>query len=244
MKSLLISALTLPFIACGSAPKPAPVAPEPPPPPPPEAPLPTLSGDDQVPERFQKTFRTWLKDDVPGVYSRVVEVREVSNAVAVVLERRIEMGGECRVGPSTLDIIHDEGKEPEISIEHFGDDCCPGTTCAMAPLSWHLRYIKAVADKDLAALSLLVSAKKKLAYRLVTPDGKSKKTYGKKDIAAGKLMSPPGCGFVDTRPSCGDPNPKTGAFQCACHGGGYHVTYDWVKEGDGFALVAIDEQSD
>ena len=49
-------------------------------------------------------------------------------------------------------------------------------------------------------------------------------------------------GFISLQPSCGEPDAK-GKFQCRCDGGGYHVTYDWEKEGDTFVIVAISEES-
>jgi len=247
--SLLLGALVaLPIAACGSTPK----APPPAPAPEPivvikEEPLPSIAGDEQVPERFKRSFGEFLKGAEGGGYARVIEVREVSNAVAIVLERRLETLQSCRVGPSTLEIVDDEG-ERTTDVVHFGEDCCPGTTCEMGPMSWNLRYLKALADDDLGAFAALVPAKKKLKYKLVaaTESGApktSKQAYSRKDIAAGKFKSPPDCGFVDTRPSCREPDVKTGAFQCACDGGGYHVTYDWEKEGEGYVLVAIDESS-
>lgn len=237
---LLVATLT----ACGSTQKPPPApAPEPIVEAPKEEPLPHIDGDGQVPERFAKAFGEWLRDEnAGGIYTRVVTVSEVSNAVSLVVERRIEMNGECRIGPSTIEIIEEAG-ETKAEATHFGEDCCPDTRCEMTPDSWNLRYIHAVDAKDPKALSVLFAATKKLKYELVTPDGKSKKTWSRKDIAAGKFVNPPGCGFIDTRPSCGEPDAKTGAFTCRCDGGGTHTEFNWEKEGDGFVIVSINESS-
>ena len=108
-----------------------------------------------------------------------------------------------------------------------------------------------VAGRPVAAAPLprilagLVPAKGKLTYHLVTGgDGKvsdTKRTFTRKDIAAGKLVNPPGCHFIETRPDCAPPDATSGAVQCSCHGGGYHVTYDWKREGDAMVIVKIDE---
>lgn len=234
------TALVTTLGACGSAPKPAP-APEPPPVEVvPEKPLLTLPGE-SVPEAYQRPLSDFLEQDMSKIFQRVLEVSEVSNAISIVLERKIEQGGECRIGPTTVEIITENGAT-NTNATHFGEDCCPGTTCAMLPTSWNLRYINAVKSKDLAALAQLFPNKKKVAYSLVTPEAKSKKSWSRKDIAAGKFVNPPTCGFIDTRPACGEPDAK-GAFQCQCDGGGYHVTYDWAKEGDTFVIVKIDESS-
>jgi hypothetical protein len=231
---------------CASAPQPKAepvvvVEPEPEP-----EPLPSIPGDDKVPERFRKAFGEWLKGDEASVYSRVVEVSEVSNALSVVVTRRYEGDGECRTGPSTVEFMEQDGAF-QTEVTHFGDDCCPGTTCAVSNLGYNLRWIAAVAGKDWAALSALVPAKGKLTWELVTSDGdkvkKVRKSFTRKDIAAGKGENLPGCGFINTRPDCELPDPKTGGFTCSCNGGGTHTTYTWKKDGDAMVVVRIDESS-
>jgi len=237
----LFTSLFATLAACGSAPKPMP-APEPPPVVVvPEKPLLTLPGE-EVPLAYKRPLSDFLEQDASKIFQRVLTVSEVSNAVSIVLERKIEENGQCRIGPTTVEIVTENGAT-NTDATHFGEDCCPGTTCEMLPTSWNLRYINAVQSKDLAALSLLFPSKKKVAYSLVTPEAKSKKSYSRKDIAAGKLVNPPSCGFIETRPACEGPDAKTGAFQCKCDGGGYHVTYDWAKEGDTFVIVKIDESN-
>lgn len=231
--------------ACGSAPKPAPPPPEPivEAPEEEEEPLPHIDGDAQVPERFAKAFGEWLRaENAGGAFTRVITVSEVSNAVTVVVERHLEMGGECRIGPSAIELTLEDDGDITSEATHFGEDCCPGTQCEMTPDSWNLRYIHAVDAEDDQALSLLFPAKKKVKYKLATPEGTTKEAWSRKDIAAGKFAAP-GCGFVDTRPSCGEPDPKTGAFTCRCDGGGTHTELNWQKEGDGFVIVSIDESS-
>ena len=233
---------------CASAPPPkaeAVVVTEPEPEPIAE-PLPSLPGDDKVPERFRKAFGEWLKEDAASIYTRVVEVSEVSNAVSVVVMRQYEGDGECRTGPSTLELIEQDGAI-EADITHFGDDCCPGTTCAVSNHGYNLRWIAAVESKDWAALAGLVPARGKLTWELVTRDGekvkKVRKSFTRKDIAAGKADNLPGCGFIYMRPDCEEVDPATGGFTCSCNGGGSHTTYTWKKEGDAMVVSRIDETS-
>jgi len=240
--SIVTAFLALLIGACGSTPKPVPT-PEPEPVVViPEKPLLRLPGDENVPEAYRRALSDFLEQDLSKMYQRVIEVSEVSNAVSIVLERKIEMEGSCRIGPSTIELMVENG-ETKTESTHFGEDCCPGSPCAMVPDSWNLRYINTIKGDDLTALSKLVPAKKKLAYTLVTPEGKTKKSFSRKDVAGGKFVNPPTCGFVNTRPSCNAPDAKTGAFQCQCNGGGYQVTYDWAKEGDTFVIIKIDESS-
>lgn len=237
-------ALVLSLGACASAPPPVQVPVEEPrviq-----EKPLLNLPGE-TVPEAYARAFSDFLEEDVAKVYQRVVEVSEISNALELVVERRVESEGMCQVGPSVVSFVQKDDGTLAREVAHFGDDCCPGTVCLMLPSSWNLRYINAVKSKDLAALAALVPAKKKLKYNFVgaTESGteKSKKQFSRKDVAAGKFTNPPGCGFINLQPSCGEPDAK-GKFQCRCDGGGYHVTYDWEKEGDTFVIVAISEES-
>jgi hypothetical protein len=232
-------------IACASTPVP--------PPPPAPAPatvtepaLPTLEADDKVPAAYLQDFRAWLRDDHAGIYRRVISVEEVGQGVSVVLERQLTVGGECRVGPSTLTTFASESGFKH-NIEHFGDDCCPGSTCAPTPQAYNLRWLQAVAAKDWAKLEQLVPTKGKLTYELAdASEGrvkKSKKTYTRRDVAAGNFDMAPGCGFVHTKPSCGDADPKTGAFTCRCDGGGTHTSFEWKREGDGMVVVRIEASS-
>ncbi len=230
--------------ACASAPPPPP-PPEPEPVVIPEKPILNLPGE-AIPADYARAFSDFLEEDVGKIYQRVVEVSEISNAVDIQLERRFEVEGMCHVGPSVVSFTKKDDGSLEREIAHFGEDCCPGATCLMVPNGWNLRYINAVKANDLAALSALVPAKKKLKYSFVGGSegkvDKSKKQFSRKDVAAGKFTNPPGCGFINMAPSCGEPDAK-GKFQCRCDAGGYHVTYDWEKEGDTFVIVSISEES-
>lgn len=242
MKLSLMSILTSLALGCGSVEtKPAPTPAEPTPVAPAPEPLPRIAGDEQVPEKFKTPFGEWLRaENGAGSYQKVVEVSEISNAVTIVLERKTEEGGVCRVGPSTLE-LYEESTGLKTSLRDFGQDCCPGTTCERDPDGWNLAYIKAVAANDLTTLATFVSAKKKLTYTLTTPDGKTKRVVGPKDFGARKPPNLPGCGFIDTAPSCEPATAK--GFTCSCTGGGTNATFEWVKDGDKFVIVKIDESS-
>lgn len=212
-------------------------------------PPPALAGDDKLDERWRPLFREWLitaKDQ--AAYVAVVDTMVVANGASVVLRRHVEAGGACREGPSTLSIIQDEGAAPTFEVVDFGDDCCAGTECKRTEQSWNLRFLGALAAKDAKVLASLVPAKGKLVWNATwaSEDGKGGKKsqrLSRKDVAAGKLADAPGCGFINTTPACDPVDAKGKGFTCTCHGGGYHVTYHWQKEGAGFVLVRIDEDS-
>jgi hypothetical protein len=214
----------------------------------PARPLATLAGDDKIDERWRTPFRTWLTAAGETSYVEVIDTQIVSNSAAIVLRRHTEQGGECREGPSTLTIIQDEGAEPSYEVTDFGDDCCAGTECKRTEQSWNLRYLKTVEAKDWPGLAKLAPARGKLVLHATwaTDDGKGgeqTRRLTRKEIAAGKLTDPPGCGFINTTPTCEPRDARGKGFTCACNGGGYHVTYRWQKEGAGFVLARIDEDS-
>jgi hypothetical protein len=227
-----------------------PVEPEAPPEPPeeviPPTPLATLAGDDKIAEPWRTRFRTWLTEQAANPFTEVIKSEEITNSVSLVLRRRIESNGECREGPSRLTLVYES---PEVDLQHFGQDCCPGTACTRDPQSWNLRYLNALVAKDWSTLALLVPAKGKLMSNTTTvgthvsAGPKSSRKFTRKDVAAGKFDDGPGCDLVYTAPSCGPLNAQGTEFTCACDGGGYHVDYTWKKEGAGFVLSRIDEQS-
>jgi hypothetical protein len=165
----------------------------------------------------------------------------VSNAASLVLLRHTEGNGACFEGPSKLDLIeYESGGELTVELQHFGDDCCPGTRCTRGPDGWNLRYLALLAAKNWQELSLLVPAKKKLTSVV---NGEKPSTFSRKDVANGRFADAPSCGFMYNVTSCSELDEKTASFSCRCDGGGYHVTYDWEREGEGFVLVAISESS-
>ncbi len=203
----------------------------------------TLPGDEQLPEPWRARFRAWLGSETKPTYVAVTRVEITSNAASVVLQRRTQVDGVCLQGPSKLDLIQYEGT-PELTrdVLHFGDDCCPGTQCVRTSEGWNLHYLTLLADKNWKELSLLVPAKRKLVW---TVNGGEVPTVEltRKQVAAGKLQQAPDCGLVYNVPSCDDIDDKAAGFSCRCDGGGYHVTYDWEREGTGFVLVHVVEES-
>ena len=173
----------------------------------------------------------------------VTRVEVVSNSVSVVLQRRSEVDGVCLQGPSKLDLIQYEGA-PELTqeIRHFGDDCCPGTECVRTSEGWNLHYLSLLVDKNWKELAMLVPTKRKLVWSI---NGGEQPTVQltRKQVAAGKLESAPGCGLVYDEPNCDALDDKAAGFTCRCDGGGYHVSYEWEREGAGFVLVGIAEDS-
>ena len=228
--------------AAESAPTaPAPAAQQPPPVKITGSTLAILKGDEALPEPWLSRFRAWLSAQEDPPYTAVTETLVVSNAASVVLLRHTEGNGNCYEGPSKLELIeYETGGELPVELDHFGDDCCPGTTCTRAPDGWNLRYLSLLAAKDWAALSQLVPAKKKLVSVV---NGEKPSTFSRKDVANGRFSDAPSCGFMYNVTGCSDLDAKMASFTCRCDGGGYHVTYDWEREGDGFVLVSISESS-
>jgi hypothetical protein len=173
----------------------------------------------------------------------VTRVDVLTNFMYVVLRRRAEVGGVCLQGPSTLSLDQSAGS-PEITqeIQHFGDDCCPGTECTRTSEGWNIHYLTLLADKNWKELSRLVPAKRKLTW---TVNGSEEPTVKltRKQVAAGQFHHAPTCGLVYDVPSCDDIDEKAAGFSCRCDGGGYHVSYEWEREGTGFVLVNIAEES-
>jgi hypothetical protein len=165
----------------------------------------------------------------------------MSNAVSVVLQRQTRVDGVCLQGPSKLDLIESEGA-PELTrdVQHFGDDCCPGTECARSSDGWYLRYLALLAAQNWQELSQLVPAKRKLVW---TINGDEEPKLTRKDVAAGRFSNAPDCGLMYNVPGCEAIDERGTGFTCRCDGGGYHVTYAWEREGSGFVLVAIAEES-
>jgi hypothetical protein len=203
--------------------------------------LSTLKGDDSLPEPWLSRFRAWLGAQENPPYAAVTETLVVSNAASLVLLRHTEGNGVCYEGPSKLDLIeYETGGELTVELEHFGDDCCPGTQCTRGPDGWNLRYLALLAAKNWQELSLLVPAKRKLSSVV---NGEKPSLFSRKDVADGRFSDAPSCGFMYNVTGCSDVDEKTASFTCRCDGGGYHVTYDWEREGDGFVLVSISENS-
>jgi hypothetical protein len=203
--------------------------------------LATLKGYESIPEPWRTRFRTWLGAERNSTYVAVTDTLVISNAVSVVLLRHTEANGVCLEGPSKLDLIECEGK-PELTreVEHFGDDCYPGTQCTRGPDGWNLRYLALLAAKNWRELSLLVPAKKKLTS---VENGEKPSTFSRKDVASGRFSDAPSCSFMYNVTGCSELDEKTAGFSCRCDGGGYHVTCEWEREGDGFVVVAISESS-
>lgn len=203
--------------------------------------LSALKGDEELPEPWRTRFRTWLSEQKNSSYVAVTAAQVVSNAVTVVLQRQATTDGVCLQGPSRLDLIENEGA-PELTreIEHFGDDCCPGTDCTRTSDGWNLRYLSLLAAKNWQELALLLPAQRKLDW-VINGDAEPKLT--RKDVAAGRFSNAPNCGLMYNVPSCDALDEKSNRFNCRCDGGGYHVTYAWEREGSGFVLVAIAESS-
>ena len=203
--------------------------------------LSTLKGDDELPEPWLSRFRAWLGKQEDAPYVAVTETFVVSNGASVLLLRHTEANGACYEGPSKLDLVeYESGGELTIELQHFGDDCCPGTQCTRGTDGWNLHYLSLLAAKDWAALSQLVPAKKNLVSVV---NGEKPSTYSRKDVASGRFSDFPSCGLVYNVTGCSDLDEKQASFTCRCDGGGYHVTYDWEREGDGFVLVQISESS-
>lgn len=203
--------------------------------------LSTLKGDEALPEPWLSRFRAWLRAQEDPPYAAVTETLVVSNAASLVLLRHTEASGVCYEGPSKLDLIeYETGGELSVELEHFGDDCCPGTQCTRGPDGWNLRYLTLLAAKDWSGLSQLVPAKKKLSS---TVNGEKPSMFSRKDVANGRFADAPSCGFMYNVTGCSEVDERTASFSCRCDGGGYHVTYDWEREGDGFVLVSISESS-
>jgi hypothetical protein len=203
--------------------------------------LSTLKGDEALPEPWLSRFRAWLSAQEAPPYEAVTETFVISNAASLVLLRHTEGDGVCYEGPSKLDLIeYETGGELTVELDHFGDDCCPGTQCTRGPDGWNLRYLSLLAAKNWQDLSLLVPAKKKLSWVV---NGEKPSTFSRKDVANGRFADAPSCGLMYNVTGCSEVDERTASFSCRCDGGGYHVTYDWEREGDGFVLVAISESS-
>jgi hypothetical protein len=203
----------------------------------------TLKGDEQLPEPWRSRFRAWLSGEKSSPYVAVLDSQVVSNAAAVVLQRRQDANGACLQGPSRLDLIEHEGtKELTREVQHFGDDCCPGTECARTPNSWNLRYLALLAARDWQQLSRLVPAKRQLVWTINGGEVPTSR-FTRKDVVAGRLQQAPSCGLIYNVPSCDALDAGGTGFTCRCDGGGSHVTYHWEREGPGFVIVAINEES-
>jgi hypothetical protein len=203
----------------------------------------SLVGDEQLPEPWRARFRTWLSAQANATYVRVTASFVISNAVSVVLERRSEKDGVCLTGPSKLDLMQDAGTEQvSAEVQDFGDDCCPGTACERTSDGWNLRYLSLLGAKNWQELALLVPAQGKLTWTINGGEVPTVKVT-RKDVAAGRFNEAPSCGFMYNVPSCDALAEGANAFTCRCDGGGYHVSYAWEREGTGFVLVSIDENS-
>lgn len=206
----------------------------------PAAILPTLKGDESLPEPWRTGFRKWLSKVDRSPYVAVTETFVTSNSVAVLLWRHTDADGICREGPSRLGLIDEGGPELNPLLEHFGDDCCPGQQCTRGPDGWNLRYLALLAAKNWKELALLVPAKKKLTSMV---NGEKPIELSRSDVAKGRFSDAPSCGLMYNETGCSELEGTRASFTCRCDGGGYHVTYEWEREGDGFVLVSISESS-
>jgi hypothetical protein len=200
-------------------------------------------GDEQLPEPWRARFRAWLSAQPKPTYVRVVDAAVISNAVSVVLERRREDKGVCWSGPTKLELVEEEGTgQLSAEAQDFGDDCCPGTECVRTSDGWNLRYLALLGAKNWRELSLLVPAQQKLVWTINGGEVPTVKVT-RKDVAAGRFKQAPNCDFMYNTPSCDPIAEGSGNFTCRCDGGGYHVSFAWEREGTGFVLVSIDENS-
>jgi hypothetical protein len=203
----------------------------------------TLPGDEQLPEPWRARFRAWLSAEVNPRYVRVIDSHVMSNAVSVVLERRTQENGVCLTGPSRLDLVQDEGAtQANAELQHFGNDCCPGSECLRTADGWNLRFLALLAAQDWQQLSLLAPAQQKLVWTINGGELPTVKLT-RKDVAAGRFRQAPNCGFMYNVPSCDELAAGSNGFTCRCDGGGYHVSYAWEREGTGFVLVSVNEDS-
>ena len=209
----------------------------------PPQPVSNLPGDEQLPEPWRTRFRAWLSAQSNRSYVRVIDSQVISNAVSVVLERRTEKAGVCLTGPSRVELIQDEEAKPaSAEVQDFGDDCCPGSECVPTSEAWNLRYLALLTAKNWPELSKLVPAQRQLVWTINGGEQPTVKLT-RKDVAAGRLHDGPNCGFMYNVPSCDGIVAGSSRFSCRCDGGGYHVRYAWEREGVGFVLVGIDEDS-
>jgi len=200
-----------------------------------------LKGDDALPEHWRSSFRAWLGAQADAPYVAITGTMVMSNAISILLLRHTEPNGVCLEGPSKLDLMEAEGtSQLAVELEHFGDDCCPGTECTRTPDGWNLRYLSLLAAKNWQELSLLVPAKKKLVS---TVNGETPSKLTRKQVASGGFSDAPSCGLMYNVTGCSEVDEKTASFTCRCDGGGYHVTYAWEREGSGFVLVETYESS-
>jgi hypothetical protein len=96
-----------------------------------------------------------------------------------------------------------------------------------------------LAAKDWVGLAQLVPATK----QLVSVVNGERSTFSRNDVGKGRFAEAPGCSLIHGATGCSEVDEKTASFTCRCDAGGYHVTYDWKREGDGFVLVRISESS-
>ena len=210
---------------------------------PPPRSLASLPGDEQLPEPWRARFRTWLSAQSNPPYVRVIDSQVISNAMSVVLERRMEKAGVCLTGPSRVELVQDEEAKPaSLEVQDFGEDCCPGSECARTSEAWNLRYLAMLTAKNWLELSKLVPAQRQLVWTINGGEQPTVKLT-RKDVAAGRFHDAPNCGFIYSLPSCEGISEGSNGFVCRCDGGGYHVRYLWEREGTGFVLVRIEEDS-
>ena len=261
-------AIALLPLACGARPEPAPqpvaakqepapVAPAPEPvaakpettvaAAPAQAPI-VFDGDNDLPPRFVAPFVAWLqRAQTAWARFKLVAASAVSNSGRALLEEQ-SGGAECRLRWLWIEAMdrEDGGGVGEVEVSRFGGDCCDGGACARDLAGHHLHLLRAVAAKDWRAVLSHVPAATTVAYALTSPAGKEEQRWKPATIEAGEAAVP-GCGPLDTLPSCDEAANAEGVFDCRCDGGGYHITYTYrlPAEPVGLAtLVAVDVQED
>jgi hypothetical protein len=207
-----------------------------------------FEGDKLLSQRFAEVFGGWTRAaEGQGASLTLVAVSEVSNAATALLEERSGAGAECRLRWVWIEAMdrEDGGGVGAVASRGFGGDCCGSEGCARTIEGQHLHLLRAIAAEDWSAVAAHVPDGESVAYSEVTPEEQEKATWSKAKIAAGEVR-PPGCGPIDTLPSC-DAAAADGSFSCRCDGGGYHISYSFgaAPAPGGLApLVGIEAQMD
>jgi hypothetical protein len=174
---------------------------------------------------------------------RVATFMALPDQLIIIFERRVGEGTACRSGLTRVTFGHDGDGWLEAERYDAGLDCCPGQACVPGPDGWQLRWNRAVDAGARAALAELV-APGGFELHVTYPgpaeegDGALLGLWTASDLREGDVEVP-GCGLVWGTPSCGEADPRTGAFVCRCDAGGSHTVFSWVGGPDGPRVAHI-----
>ncbi len=207
-----------------------------------------IPGLEQVAPGWQAEIAAW-HSSAPELAElvRVATFMALPDQLIVIFERRVGEGAACQSGLTRVTFGHDGDGWLTAERLDAGLDCCPGQACTPGPDGWQLRWNRAVEAGALAALTGLV-APGGFELHVTYPgpseegEGELRATWTPSDLGDGRVAVP-GCDLVWATPSCGEADPRTGAFACRCDAGGSHVVFSWVVLPDGPRIAHIRDDS-